>query len=414
MFRKIRLRLTLINVAVMGVLFVLLITGTYFVMQAEIFNQSEQLMRMIAEDTGSGHLGRPDEHAPHLARYFFVETDKAGKITDFSSDIPLNRSQVLPLVQTTLQRQQAKGEVKWQDDPYAYLRVPLPDGDGFVLVLVSVEREWDVLRFLLIAMGIAGVISLALAFYGSLFLADKALVPIKKSWQRQRNFVADASHELRTPLAVVQTNLDVVLDNPSQSVASQINWLKNIQAETSRMAKLVDDLLFLARADSDQQPLTMGNFVLDQALREALNPFKALADSQGVHFDIDLTEDVVFCGDENRIKQLLIILVDNALKHTPGGGKVGIKLRETGNELLLTVWDTGEGIPQEHLDKIFERFYRIDKARSRDEGGTGLGLSIAQWIVSSHNGNIKVASTPGTGATFTISLPKPKTTTGTL
>ncbi|MGE5415852.1 MAG: sensor histidine kinase [Acidobacteriota bacterium] len=239
-----------------------------------------------------------------------------------------------------------------------------------------------------------------------MFLAERSLIPIRYSWQRQRDFVADASHELRTPLASMQTNLDLVIGNPEDSVESQIRWLKNIQAEGQRMTKLVDDLLFLARADSDQEMLDMRSFPLHTALKDALQPLEAVAASQEIEFIISIEPEIEFNGDETRIKQLAVILVDNAIKYTPAGGKVEFELKETDRNLEIIVSDTGEGIEQEHLGRVFERFYRIDKARSRHSGGSGLGLSIAQWIVAEHHGTIKVVSHPGQGTTFRVILPR--------
>ncbi len=405
MFRKLRLRLTLINVLVMAALFLLFVAGTYVVMQAEIFSQSEQLMQMIATEAGSESIHSVFQRDNHMAKYFVVKTDAAGNITEASSDLPLAPEHLTPLVQKTLQKTRPGGEVEWQDQYYTYLRAPLNQGPGFALVFVNVERERDILRFLLAALAIAGLISLALAFYGGLFLADRAMTPIKQAWQRQRDFVADASHELRTPLAVIQINLELVRGNSEETVSSQETWLENIQIETMRMTKLVSDLLLLARADSQQQVLEMKQFELDKALRDALEPFMPVATAKSIKLELSPAAPLTFYGDENRIKQLALILVDNAIKHTPSGGEVSINLHSRSGEVEIAVSDTGEGIEPEHLDKIFERFYRVDKARSQQQGGTGLGLAIADWIVKSHNGTIMVSSSPGKGTVFTVNLP---------
>ncbi len=405
MFRKLRLRLTLINVLVMAALFILFVAGTYMVMQSEIFSQSEQLMQMIATEAGSESIHNVFQHDNQMARYFVVKTNAAGSITEASSDLPLAPEHLTPLVEKTLQKTRPGGEVEWQDQYYTYLRAPLSQGQGFALVFVNVERERDILRFLLAALAIAGLISLALAFYGSLFLADRAMTPIKQSWQRQRDFVADASHELRTPLAVIQTNLELVRGNPEDTVVSQETWLENIQIETKRMTRLVNDLLFLARADSQQQRVEMTEFPLDKALRDALEPFMPMAGTKGIKLELPDLVPHTFYGDENRLKQLAVILVDNAIKHTPPGGEVCLKLQSHAGGVEITVTDTGDGIEPEHLDKIFERFYRVDKARSVQQGGTGLGLAIADWIVKSHHGTITASSIPGQETVFTVNLP---------
>jgi signal transduction histidine kinase len=231
------------------------------------------------------------------------------------------------------------------------------------------------------------------------------LIPIKKSWQKQQDFVADASHELRTPLAVIQTNIELVRGNPKDSVESQTKWLENIQHETGRMSKLVEDLLFLARADSEQLPLEMMDFNLSFTLLSTLSSFEVMAKNRGIKLESTVQDHILFYGDENRLKQLIVILIDNALKHTPAGGKISIRLINSGPSVELSVSDTGEGIEHEHLERIFERFYRVDKARSKMTGGTGLGLSIADWITKVHHGRITVTSQVGKGTTFVVNLP---------
>jgi signal transduction histidine kinase len=231
------------------------------------------------------------------------------------------------------------------------------------------------------------------------------MAPIKKSWQRQQDFVADASHELRTPLTVVQLNLELVKGNPEETVASQSKWLDYSLLETQRMSKLVDDLLFLARADSQQLTLEIKQFSLDTALRGVIESFRPLAETSGILLESSLDSEITYSGDAFRIKQLLVILLDNALKYTPSGGQVTLGLQNWDTFVEITVSDNGEGIEPEHLAKIFERFYRVDKARSQQKEGTGLGLAIGDWIIQSHHGQVKVSSSPGEGTTFVISLP---------
>ena len=407
MFRKLRLRLTLINGLVMAVLCILLITGTYLIMDSQIFNQSQQLMQLIATDAGSGVATDPLRDNRTVPKYFTAKTDETGNLSEISPDAPLSFDQVNSLVKKTLGRRWPKGEVEFQDTPYTFLRVPLKDAPGQVIVYVDLERDHEILSILLGTLVFGGIIYLALAFYGSLFLADRALIPIKKSWQRQQDFVADASHELRTPLTVIQTSLELVRGNPKETVEDQSKWLENIQIETKRMSKLVEDLLFLARADSEQQPLDMKNFDLGAMLRSTLGSFEAIASLQEINLESSIEDTPVFYGDESRLRQLIVILLDNALKHTPTKGTIRLNAQNFGSSVEITVTDTGEGIEPEYLGRIFERFYRVDKARSKQTGGTGLGLSIADWIVKSHNGSMNVTSRVGEGTTFVVNLPNP-------
>jgi len=405
MFRKLRLRLTLINVLVMACLLLVFIIGTFVIMQEQLFNQSQQLMQIMASEAGSGSVNDTRGHDKHLTKYFFLKTDAFGKITESSPDLPIVLDQLAPLVYEVFHRPKIQGEVDFQDETYTYLRVPLKQSPGFVISFVDLEQHREILGKLMISLALGGLICLVLAYYASRFMADRAMEPIEKSWQRQQDFVADASHELRTPLTVVQVNLELVKGNSEETVASQSKWLDYSLLETQRMSKLVGDLLFLARADSQQQTLEIKKFSLDTALREVMESFRPLAETNQIRIEASLDSEINYWGDEFRIKQLLVILVDNALKYTPSGGQVTLSLQNRDTFVEITVSDNGEGIESEHLGKIFERFYRVDKARSQQKEGTGLGLAIADSIIQSHHGQVNVSSFPGGGTTFVISLP---------
>ncbi|ODA41372.1 ATP-binding protein [Desulfosporosinus sp. BG] len=405
LFDSLRLRLTLSNIIIMTILLMLFVISTYFLMEHQIFNQSEQLVQNIAtaiESSSAQQLEQFDK-----ADYFYIKIKESGEITQaFSTNPHFGPKELSEFAEGILRKKSSKGDFDWHDLSFTFLKVPQKQQQGLLIVSVGLNRELMVLKFLLAALFITGLICLGLAFYSSLYLANRALIPIRKSWQRQKDFVADASHELRTPLAVIQTNLELVMGNPKETVEEQEEWLTNIKIEVSHMTRLVEDLLFLARVDSEQQLLERSNFSLDRAINQVVKPFIPMANNKGIELKIEVEPEVDFYGDEKRISQLILILVDNAIKHTPINGEVRLKMWVVGNDVDILVSDTGEGIEEQHLDKIFERFYRIDKARAKSIEGTGLGLSIANWIVKKHKGTIKVSSIPGKETAFTIRLPK--------
>lgn len=410
MFRRLRLRLTLINVVVVILISAFFMTGIYGLMARSMRQNSDQMMRLIALDAGSN----PETYMPghrwqrQRLNYFYVKVNNAGDTLETPQNVPVTPEELKNLIEQALVQEVERGFIgdNRDDEHYRFLKAPLKNGQGHTIVFLNMESEDRVIGHLLAAFTVTGLAGAALALLGSLFMANRALIPIKKSWERQKDFVADASHELRTPLTVIQTNLDIVRDNPNDTVASQMHWLDNIKAESEFMAKLIDDLLFLARTDSQQQLMNKEHFSLSSALKVVLTSFEPLAARNGTEIKSLIEPNINFNGDQTRIKQLAAILIDNAIKYTPPGGKIDIELKDLNNNLEITVSDTGEGIDQEHLDKIFNRFYRVDKARSRDSGGTGLGLSIAEWIVKEHKGVIKVKSEPGKGTTFLVVLPK--------
>lgn len=250
------------------------------------------------------------------------------------------------------------------------------------------------------------IICILLVFIASVIISFLAISPIQKAWQKQLDFTADASHELRTPLAVIQTNLELVLDNGEETVESQRKWLENIYFENIRMNKLVADLLTLSRADSELQEINRELIKLDEIIASTVNKFIPLSQNSGIRLMSECQHPLEMFGDYERIQQLFTILIDNALKHMNRKGNIMINAYETGNIIRVEVADDGQGIETKDLDKIFERFYRADKVRSRKQGDSGLGLNIAKWIVEKHKGKIAIQSKINEGTSFFITFNK--------
>lgn len=227
---------------------------------------------------------------------------------------------------------------------------------------------------------------------------------IQGSYERQNRFVADASHELRTPVAVIQGYADLLdrwgkghLDVMEESVGA-------IKDETDNMKQLIEKLLFLARADKNQLTLKKEPFVIDHLLEEIATQSRLLDTGHNISHRMT-TGSLELFADRSYIKQALRVFVDNSIKYTPAGGTIEILGSQTKKHAIITVADTGIGIPQEDIPLVFDRFYRSDKSRNKESGGHGLGLSIAKWIIDSHNGKIKVESTAGKGTKVSVHLP---------
>jgi heavy metal sensor kinase len=233
---------------------------------------------------------------------------------------------------------------------------------------------------------------------------NQLLSRLDRSFERMCDFVADASHELRTPLSIISGEADVALSHIRQP-AEYRESLAIIQDEARRLTRLVEDLLNLARADAGHDRLQVEELYLNDVLEECCRSAQVQARQNGVRLVTPGNGDVPFRGDAQLLRRLIGNLLDNAIRYTPAGGRVETRLEVAGEEACLTIADTGAGIPAVSLDKVFERFYRVDKSRSRAEGGFGLGLSIVKWIVDAHQGRIQVRSQPGEGSTFTVFLP---------
>ncbi|HWR40194.1 MAG TPA: ATP-binding protein [Patescibacteria group bacterium] len=436
MFQKLRLRLTVINVAIILGLFFILSGGVYYLAQIDMTRHSNNLAQRLIRDIQTGRLkdlpGRNDFQprgdappkfipgpplpagdpnggpgggppGPPEMSFFFVKTDTSGAITYQSSGQLLDTGSLARLVAQALQAEPEQGPLTLAGTHYTYFRAPLEDPAGTLLLFRDLTQEINMRQVLLTSLIVVSLVCALLSFGASFFLANRAMVPIQQAWQQQRNFLSDASHELRTPLAVIQTNLAVLRQNPEETVGSQSKWLDNIHEETACMAGLVDSLLFLARADSSQQPLNKVFLSFNTLLQRTVSPFEAVAAAKGVSLTLAEIAPLEGRGDETQLKQVFSILIDNAIRHTPAGGSIRLSAMKTADAVRVTVTDSGEGIPTEHLQKIFDRFYQVDT--SRNKGGAGLGLAIARWIVENHDGSIAVTSIPGRKTSFIVEFP---------
>ena len=255
------------------------------------------------------------------------------------------------------------------------------------------------------AMVVLGIVALLLATVLGHILSGRAMVPLREAYEKQRQFAADASHELRTPLAVVMASADLLENDPSITSPFLKQVIADVRDEVKKMTRLVSDLLLVARSDNKALKLKLQKFDAAELLSQTARLMQPLADKKHIALDIRNCDARVIQADEQKIKQLMLILVDNAVKYTPDGGEVHVGFEKAPQgHVRFFVQDTGIGIAKEDQRRIFDRFYRVDKARSREMGGNGLGLSIAQEIVNLHQGSIEVTSTLGKGTRFTVEL----------
>lgn len=274
-----------------------------------------------------------------------------------------------------------------------------------IVLVFNIDPETEIMNNLLSLIVLGCILGLVISFFTGIFLANRSLIPIQLSWEKQTQFVADASHELRTPLSVLQMNLELLFRRPKHSIEEESETIYNSLHEVKRMNKLVADLLTLARSDSNQQLLHQQTFFIGELIEHVSQQITPISEMKQIALNTDIEKNISFTGDKDRIYQLCYILFDNALKYTPEKGEIHASCKKAGNTILLIFKDTGIGISEQDLPFIFDRFYRSDKSRTRSEGGTGLGLSIAKWIVQAHKGDISAASTLTKGTTITIKLP---------
>jgi two-component system, OmpR family, sensor kinase len=244
---------------------------------------------------------------------------------------------------------------------------------------------------------------LAHSFNGLLDRLDQA-------FERQRRFMADASHELRTPVSILRGESEVSLSQPSRSPEEYRESLTVLHQEAQRLTHIVEDLFTLTRADAGQYPLTCRDFYLEELVADCVHSARTLAFAKRLTLTVDAPKEMPIHADEALMRRMILNLLDNAIKYTARGGTVTVACRRIGDEYVLSIADTGIGIPLDLQPRIFERFFRADKARSRaetDGGGAGLGLSISRWIAEAHHGRLELSRSDHTGSTFNARLPAP-------
>lgn len=283
----------------------------------------------------------------------------------------------------------------------------LASGAPLVAVAVAdqVELE-DRYASLIAAFGAAALVAVVLVAVGGSFLVQQSVNPIERSIAHMRRFMADAAHEMRTPLTVIRSRAEVALQQP-RSPGEYVEAMQGVEAETRRLGRLVDDLLTLARADAGERKLERSRIFLDDIVSDAAGAARAMAQARAVALTVDEFEEAPLDGDAALLRQLAMILLDNAVKFTPAGGHVSVRVGLANGYPRMAVEDTGPGIPDDQQPHLFERFYRGDPARSRGAAGSaadgaGLGLAIAKWIVELHGAEIQVQSVIGKGTTMTV------------
>jgi len=276
---------------------------------------------------------------------------------------------------------------------------------AYVQLLVNIDPiKGTVEQFkqiLIICMIIFGLLSIALSY----FLSKWFMKPILISWKKQQEFVENASHELRTPLTIIQAKLEKLFTKPNHTILEESETIALSLDEVQRLSQLTSDLLLLARSDSNSLTLEKEPVKINVFLKTVLIPYQELATAEAKEFIIDLGEEQQLLFDKKRIHQLLIILLDNALKYTAPGEKITVFSTVKNNEWLLKISDTGIGIAEEKKSAVFERFYRGEESRNRKTGGYGIGLAIAKWIVDEHQGKIDLLDTDPKGTTVRLRFP---------
>ena len=460
--KSLRVRLALLAALLLCLIQVVLSMVFYAVISDWLYHQVDQSLQTTAVQisstlTSSDNLGQDDlnfqfNSSNKAADAFLREQSFFIRVIDQQSGTVLDESEAYNLPVTAAARSDtAQFETLPQtSDPPQHVRIyTLPLGRQSSLALQvgqslkSVEQtSLQILNWLILMLGATA----GLALGSGWLLADRALIPIQaitnlanqigksdlsqridlqlpddelgrlaqtfnrmldriqSAFQRQKRFTADAAHELRTPLSIMQTGIDVILSQPRTAEQYQ-TALVNVQEEVERLTQLTTSLLMLARANSHSLPMNFLAVNLSLLLNTVADYIAPAAQEKGVSLERDIQPAVEIKGDEDRLIQVAINLLENAVKYTPENGRISLTLRQQVDTAQFSIADTGSGIPTSDLAHIFEPFYRADRSRNRSAGGFGLGLAIAHEIIQLHGGSITVASQAGHGTRLTVTLP---------
>ena len=321
-----------------------------------------------------------------------------GKIYEkYSDSIPFNSQNLMQIYNLKL------------NDKYNYraLNFETKNDDGkimYIQLLANVDGEEKTLNNLLQMLIIGTIILDTISILASYILSKKMMMPIYNAYKRQTEFVENASHELRTPLTIIQAKQELLLQEPESKIIDKSEDINLTLKETRRLSKMIKELMALARSDSNEYVSNKEEINIDELIQEIVKPYTDYAKVENKTIKLELSYKKEIKVDRNKITELLIILLDNAIKYTVENDIITIKTYSKDGKCNIEVADTGIGISDEGLKRVFERFYREDKARTREKGGTGLGLSIAHTIVTRHKGSIKAMHNKPKGTVFLIRI----------
>jgi signal transduction histidine kinase len=415
---RLRLRLTAWYVATFGLILVLLGGGLFLIIRSQISRSLDTSLQLATGELM--RAARIREVESHAASGAVVDAVDELHIPDRSlyllepDGTPVKPPQADGWIRAAARAAARDGRYDLERDASQERRLRLhaerftvPGNKTYVGAAVAdvVELE-DRYAALIGAFGAAALAGLVLVAGGGWLLVRKSTAPVEQSMETMRRFMADAAHELRTPIAVVRGQAEVSLQREREP-AEYADALRRIEREAERLGATVEDLLMLARADAGERPIAREHVFLDDLALDAATAARALAGRRGVGLEVGTFEEAVVTGDPALVRQLLMIVLDNAVKFTPAGGRVRLSTASPGGQAEVVVEDTGIGIGVTQLPHIFERFYRGDPARGRGTGaeGAGLGLAIARWIADAHGARIDVTSEPGKGTRVSVRFP---------
>ncbi|GAC40785.1 sensor histidine kinase [Paenibacillus popilliae] len=430
MFNQLRNRLLLLNMSIISIVMIGAFAVIYFTTSTNIHIENQKKLELLSSKPNAAYLNLPNIStrekivigiAPSESSLSFnMIVNSHGDVVRVISHIDMPEEAYFTAAELVRNGKKGNSMISLDEKRWQYQISPLngtimsyengksllinANGDHYQITFLDVTDADNTLIELLTTLIMVGLLTLFVIFAISLFFANRSIRPIAETWEKQKQFFADISHELKTPLAIINANSDALLANEGETIHSQRKWLDYIKSQTDRMGRLVSDLLYLAKTEDTRIELNVTSFDLSNMVSDVILSMEAIAFEK----DITLLQEVEPClilkSDSEKVKQVITILMDNAIKYTDKKGRIHITLKKTRHHIAFSIQNSGQGIPPQHLPKLFDRFYRADPARTQANGGYGLGLPIAKAIIDRLGGKIVAESKENEGATFTFTL----------
>lgn len=404
MIQSLRKKFVLVSMTLVSLVLLGVLAGICLYYSAMLRQDSYRALEMALERP-RGYRGPnfqiggnvPDDFQG-LPVFVVTANDDGGVSIQISEFMDVDEAELNKIILEVYDRGLSRGELKKYD--LRYVAVRRANETRIAFMPLSLEKARLLNIFLVTSLVMIGAIIVFLL--ASILLSRWALSPAERAWQKQRRFVADASHELKTPLTIILANAGIMKSHPEETISQQMCWIENTESEARRMKELVDDLLFLAKGDDMTVSETLIPIKLSDAVSASALAFESVAFENGFELKTEIEPEIELRGNEQQIKQLVGILIDNAIKYGNKGSVIQLCLRKKQNTAELLVYNEGEQIDAETIKHLFERFYRADPSRTQQ--GYGLGLSIASAIAKTHHGKI-TAENKNQGTIFYVSLP---------
>lgn len=423
MFKKLRNRFLIVNLVTISVMMLVAFISIYIITYRDVQNDIDMELHKITDSyrksPGNSEQSHPigvnpssqpmnkepkdnGDKRPERSVSFMMQTDKNWNLIATTSYFDMDSEFYDAALKEAETMNKDTGQFNLDGSHWIFTVQPM--NEGFMLVFLDITAQQKILTNLIYTFAVVGLAMLIILYFTSRFFANRSITPVKEAFDKQKQFIADASHELKTPLTIISTNADVLLSNSDDTIHNQSKWLHYIKSETERMTSLTNDLLYLTEMDDYRSTMLFSKFNMSDAVENIILTMEAVIFEKQVSLHYDIEPHLTVQGNSEQIKQVVMILLDNAVKYTNSKGSITLTLKKQNHDVILSVTNTGEGIAGEHLTRIFDRFYRTDASRARKQGGYGLGLAIAKSIIDQHKGKIYAKSVVGESTTFYIHL----------